>query len=124
MAADHTDSGSALPVTGQKDNPPIPSSEIARYKAMLLDHLRSDGPEQKAILLRRDRAALQHWAHRSAGAFLVVDAQGLVRLRRQAESLCHQASDPSSRTPEIPAAGSALRDAVHAYCNDTAGQDA
>lgn len=116
--ADVPESNDDLPVAFPEDNPPIPASEIARYKLMLLEHLRSDGPELAAILLRHDAASLRHWAHRSAGAFLVVDAQDMVRACRQVEWLCDQAS---SWTPDIAAAGSALLAAVQAYCDDTAG---
>lgn len=120
-AAEPADACDDLPAIDREDNPPIPPSEIARYKSLLLEHLRTDGPELAAILLRHDSASLRHWAHRSAGAFLVVDARDMVRSCRQVESLCDQANH---WTPEIAAAGSALLAAVQAYCDDTASMDA
>lgn len=121
QAADHANAHEALPASGQHDNPPIPSTEIARYKSMLLEHLKDDGPELAAILLRHDPVALRHWAHRSAGAFLVIDAQNMVQLCRQVESLCSKAS---GWTPAIAAAGTALHEAVRTFRDETAGLDA
>ncbi|WP_066736401.1 hybrid sensor histidine kinase/response regulator [Cupriavidus sp. D384] len=121
VAVNHPDAQGALPANGKEDKPPIPGTEIARYQTMLLEHLRSDGPELAAILLRHDAEALCHWAHRSAGAFLVVDAQRMVQLCRQVESLCGQAT---SWTPEIAAAAAALHDAVRAYCDEATGLNA
>lgn len=103
------------------ENPPIPSADIVRYRTMLLEHLKDDGPELAAILLRHDPMALRHWAHRSAGAFLVVDAHDMVQLCRQVESLCSKAS---GWTPAIAAAGTALHEAVRTFCNETAGLNA
>jgi len=120
-AADHARAHDALPASGEPDNPPIPSTEIARYRSMLLEHLKDDGPELAAILLRHDPVALRHWAHRSAGAFLVIDAQEMVKLCRQVEALCSKAS---GWTPAIAAAGTALHEAVRTFRNETAGLDA
>jgi len=120
-AADHARAHDALPASGEPDNPPIPYTEIARYRSMLLEHLKDDGPELAAILLRHDPVALRHWAHRSAGAFLVIDAQVMVKLCRQVEALCSKAS---GWTPAIAAAGTALHEAVRTFRNETAGLDA
>ncbi|WP_343656714.1 ATP-binding protein [Cupriavidus sp.] len=120
-AADHARAHDALPASGEPDNPPIPYTEIARYRSMLLEHLKDDGPELAAILLRHDPVALRHWAHRSAGAFLVIDAQVMVKLCRQVEALCSKAS---GWTPAIAAAGTALHEAARTFRNETAGLDA
>ena len=104
-----------------EDNPPIPSPEIERYKRLLREHLKVDGPELTEILLHRDTLALHHWAHRAAGAFLVVAAQDMVQLCRQVEALC---DDADVWTPGIAAAGHALEAAVRAFRGEPAGSDA
>jgi len=91
---------------------PIPASEMARYRGLLREHLDADGPELAGILVRHDPAALRQWAHRSAGAFAIVNAQDIVALCRRVEALCDGAS---AWTEAIGATATALQDAVTAF---------
>ncbi|MDT6963981.1 ATP-binding protein [Cupriavidus sp. SZY C1] len=103
------------------DDPPIPPAELARYRGILRQHLLADEPELADILLRHDPVALQHWAHRSAGAFLIVAEHDTVALCRAVEALCEQEQGWSEAIAE---AGGALHAAVLAFQQDGAGDPA
>lgn len=100
---------------------PVPASELARYRALLREHLRHDEPELADILLRRDVPLLKHWAHRSAGAFLIVCAQSLVDQCRAIELQCEQS--PSEWTAELADSAGALLDAVRQFRTADADAD-
>jgi len=92
----------------------MPTGERERYQTLLQKHLQTDEPELASILLRRDTAALRHWAHRSAGAFLIVSANDIVRRCRTIERLCEESSEWSS---SLDAEAVALHAAVREYGN-------
>ncbi len=94
--------------------PPIPSSELARYRRILRDHLQVDEPELEKIMQRRDCAALCHWAHRSAGAFLIVGEHDIVTLCRTLEDLCRD-GDRGQWIPELAKAAGTLHAAVRNF---------
>lgn len=115
----------AIPDAASSDSAPanetlIPTADLARYRAILREHLQVDEPELAAILLRHDHVGLRHWAHRSAGAFLIVCEHDTVDLCLQVESLCEQAS---GWTQEIASAGDALRAAVLAFGEEPASSN-
>jgi len=104
----------------------LPAKELARYCGLLRDHLQQDAPELASILVRRDVTALQHWAHRSAGAFLVVAAHSTVRACRTVERIAEAAG--GAWTPELAAAAETMqvavnqfREAGHEAAHDTSG---
>jgi len=92
----------------------MPTAERERYQALLHKHLQTDEPELASILVRRDTAALRHWAHRSAGAFLIVGASDIVGLCRTIEHHCEASSEWS---PGLNAEAVALHAAVREYGN-------
>lgn len=94
--------------------PPIAPSELARYRGILRDHLQVDEPELARIMQCRDCAALRHWAHRSAGAFLIVGEHDIVNLCRNLESLCGD-GDSHQWVPELAKAAATLHDAVRSF---------
>ena len=97
------------------DASPIPASECARYRAILREHLQHDEPELADIVLRRDVAALGHWAHRSAGAFLIVSEIALVDICRAVEHLCE--ASPVQWTDDIATSAAELLDSIRQFSN-------
>ena len=106
-----------IPPTGcadqpAEDGPALPASELVRYRTLLREHLQTDGPALANILLKQDTVALGHWAHRSAGAFRIVDALDISLLCRKVERLC---SAELSWTPAIADAAELLHEAVRDF---------
>ncbi|WP_454766809.1 ATP-binding protein [Cupriavidus campinensis] len=117
----------AVTLPAQKQEPASPATafpaftpDLARYHALLRDHLQTDLPALAKVIEQRDPAALRHWAHRSAGAFMIVQAHEIVALCRALEHLCDTVT---TWTPEVARQADALHAAVQAYAEgDTAPQ--
>ncbi|RZT36310.1 ATP-binding protein [Cupriavidus agavae] len=92
---------------------PFPPAELERYRGILRDHLQHDEPELAAIMVRKDVTGLRHWAHRSAGAFLVVAEHGIVGACRLVERLAHDTA--GDWPPELDAAALVMQDAVRQF---------
>lgn len=111
--------------TAQAAEPaPLPTvtavPDLARYRALLREHLQTDLPELTRVIAARDPKALRHWAHRSAGAFLIVQAHDLVAKCRDIE---HRCDAVAAWTPEMASLADALHTAVQHYAEgDTAPQ--
>jgi two-component system capsular synthesis sensor histidine kinase RcsC len=110
----HAPSDAHTPVPPSDDRGAVvmPDTERERYRALLREHLRTDEPELAGILLRRDIPALGQWAHRSAGALLIVGADDIVKLCRAVGRLCE---DDSEWTSGLHAEATTLLDAVRGY---------
>ena len=98
--------------------PVLPAADIARYQSLLREHLQTDLPDLTRIIAARDPKALRHWAHRSAGAFQIVQAYDIVSLCRGVEHLCDAAA---AWTPEMAGLADQLHAVVQHYAEgDTA----
>lgn len=74
-----------IPQADASDTSPAPdraagtaSAYRARYDAILRKQLQTDLPELEAILARQDVEALRAWAHRCAGALVIVQQPDLL----------------------------------------------
>ncbi len=112
----------AAPPASTPAAPPAPpvlqAADIARYQSLLREHLQTDLPELTRTIAAHDPAALQHWAHRSAGAFQIVQAYDIVSLCRGVEHLCDATA---AWTPEMAGLADQLHAVVRHYAEgDTA----
>ncbi|SDC84406.1 Hpt sensor hybrid histidine kinase [Cupriavidus sp. YR651] len=109
--------GTAAATAGHADveDAPLAPAELARYQGILRQQLQTDAPELAAIMRRHDTVALRHWAHRSAGAFLIVQAREIFERCRNLE---HRCAGTDIWTPEVGTLAEALYAAVLAYGKD------
>lgn len=96
--------------------PVLPAADISRYQSLLREHLQTDLPDLTRIIAAHDPTGLQHWAHRSAGAFQIVQAYDIVGLCRSVEHLCEATA---AWTPEV----AGLADQLHAVIQHYAEGD-
>ncbi|GAA7756044.1 hybrid sensor histidine kinase/response regulator [Cupriavidus sp. SHE] len=90
----------------------VAAADRERYLALLREHLQTDEPKLAGILLSRNTQALGQWAHRCAGAFLIVGATTIVKLCRAVERLC---DDGNGWSPPLETEARALQAAVHDF---------
>lgn len=114
------DIGEASPAAEAPRGAGLSPADRARYDAILREHLRTDLPELAAILASRDTEALRGWAHRSAGAFLIVQQTAIAAQCRELEHLCENGA---AWSPEIAAQAEALQQAARQYADACATQD-
>jgi len=114
----------AMPLPSAPAAPParpvLPPADISRYQSLLREHLQTDLPDLTRIIAAHDPAGLRHWAHRSAGAFQIVQAHDIVGVCRNVEHLCEAAA---TWTPEVAGLADQLHTVVQHYAEgDTAPQ--
>lgn len=109
----------AIPPRGESGKPCpgnsiLPAADLPRYRAMLREHLREDAPRLADIVQRHDGAELAQWAHRSAGAFQIVNASEIVQLCSDIEARC--LSEPEW-TPDMALAAERLLTAIQQFAS-------